>query len=342
MTVGPESAGADPGPVCYARGNSTPTVTDANLALGYLNPQYLVGGALPIDRDRTMKAIEESLAKPLGMTIEEAAFGVHAIANATMSRALRAVSSERGRDPRLFALMAFGGNGGVHGCSLAASMEMSTVLIPPAAGVFSALGLLFPETQHHYVRTFKRELAGLSTQRLDQAFSAIEQEARLELAGEGYEDRIGLARWVDMRYGGENSELTVEMEPGATIDSLGYLFHAAHERTYGYRSEEEIVEIVNVRVVATGLSDTPRVPESLTVSDPSTSGAEALGRETNREVYFGPDQGWHPTRVISRAEVSGVGIAGPLIVEDYDATTVVPPGAVIKREQWDVLSIQLH
>ena len=335
LSVGPESAGADPGPVCYGRGNSTPTVTDANLALGYLNPNALVGGDLPIDRNLAHEAIDAQLAGPLGISAAEAAYGVHAIANAAMGRALRAVSSERGRDPREFALIAFGGNGGVHAHSLAASMEMTRIVIPPAAGVFSALGLLFPETQHHYIRTFKRAVSDIGPEEIEAHFATLEAEAHEELAAEGYAERIRIDRLADMRYAGENSELTVDAPADQALALLAETFHRAHERTYGYRSDEEVVETVNLRLVATGHGDTPRVPQTLVTTELDTPPAPA------REVYFGPEHGWVHTEIVRRRDIPREGTVGPLIIEDYDATIVVPPAARTTREAWELIAIEL-
>ena len=337
LTVGPESAGAEPGPVCYGRGNETPTVTDANLALGYLNPAYLVGGALALDRDRALVAIEEKLARPLGLSVEETAYGVHTVANAAMSRALRSVSSERGRDPRDFALVAFGGNGGVHAASLAELMGMTEIVIPPVAGVYSALGLLFPETQHHYVRTFKQALDATDRAHLESGFAGLEAEGRAALAEEGYADRTRLERLVDMRYAGENSELTVPAPTGIDSPGLAEAFHRAHDRTYGYRSEEETVELINVRVIATGLSESNRVPDELR----SAVTADVVRELEPREVYFGSEHDWLKTPVVERDGLDRDPRAGPLIVEDYAATTVVPPCATIRRGDWDVLRIDL-
>ena len=335
LTVGPESAGADPGPVCYGKGNTTTTVTDANLALGYLNPNALVGGGLAIDRTLPLEVIERDLAGPLGVSMADAAYGVHAIANAAMSRALRAVSSERGRDPRQFTLIAFGGNGGVHAHSLAASMDMTRIVVPPAAGVFSALGLLFPETQHHYVRTFKRAVSDVDFGELDGVFSGLESDAAQALASEGYTRRISLERYADMRYAGENSELTVDAPPKHSLATLVESFHAAHERTYGYRSDEETVETVNLRLVATGHGDAPRVPRTLSMADMSAKPPPP------REVYFGPELGWVRTEIVRRSDVPRDGADGPLVIEDYDATIVVPPGARASREAWELIAIKL-
>ena len=339
LRVGPESAGADPGPVCYDQGGVTPTVTDANVILGFVNPDFLVGGDLTLNREKAAVAVEEQVARPLGVSLEEAAYGIHIVANATMARALRAVSSERGRDPRGFALMAFGGNGPVHVATLARSLDITRILVPPASGVFSALGLLFPATEHHYVQTFKRSLGELDLDETLSRFAALEDGGRAALSSEGYAAGQMAFEWsVDMRYQGENSELTVAApREGDFTGTIDRAFADAHERTYGYNSDDEIVEIVNIRVLARGLSEESRVPDELRVQvgrDPGASGRQ-------RRAYFGRDQGWHETPVMSRQDVPATGMDGPLIIEEYDSTTVVPPGCRVRLGAWDILEMDV-
>ncbi|MDP6689484.1 MAG: hydantoinase/oxoprolinase family protein [Alphaproteobacteria bacterium] len=335
ISVGPESAGADPGPVCYGLGNDIPTVTDANVLLGYLNPRHLVGGGLSLDKEKAAAALREKMAAPLGMSIEAVAHGAHTVADATMARALRAVSSDRGRDPRDFALIAFGGNGPVHAASLCDSLEIKRILIPPVGGVFSALGLLFPATEHHYVQTFRRSVESCDLGELEAAFKAKEADGQAALAAEGYgPENVRCQRFVDLRYRGENSELSVAYpDCSDLLAALRQAFDDAHEKTYGYHSAEESVEIVNLRLVATGVSESGRVPKQLSLADQHSVGSGP----GEREAYFGPDAGWLATPVLGRGDIDGNGRAGPLIVEEYDCTTVVPPGWRIHREDWDVL-----
>ena len=375
LKVGPESAGADPGPVCYGLGNEVPTVTDANVVLGFLNPEYLIGGELKIDAAAARAAIQTRIATPLGLSVEDAAWGIHLVADATMVRALRAVSSERGRDPRAFSLMAFGGNGGVHGVSLAASMDIDRVLIPPVAGVFSALGLLFPESQRHLSRTFKRAVATAQQADLIATFDELERSARRALERDGYVGTaVRIERRADLRYAGENSELSVPADAHAHAGGGGHaagdsgahgdghsdghasgdpamgaaapsaqvarladiaeLFHDEHERTYGYQSREETVELVNLRMIATGLATAARVPHQLSVVR-----ADTWHGERRRRVYFGADTGWLEARIYSRRGISDNGLCGPVVIEDYDSTTVVPPGYRCRRGEWDLLVI---
>ncbi|MDP6705667.1 MAG: hydantoinase/oxoprolinase family protein [Alphaproteobacteria bacterium] len=339
LAVGPESAGAVPGPICYRQGGTVPTVTDANVVLGFVNPDYLVGGELALDAGGAAVAIEEQIAKPLGVSVDEAAFGIHRVANATMARALRSVSSERGRDPRRFALMAFGGNGPVHAATLARSLDITTILVPPTAGVFSALGLLFPATEHHYVRTFKREVAELRVAEVEAAYGGLEADGRHELAGEGYgEAAMEFERFADLRYRGENTELTVPAGGGnGLVDDMVAAFGAEHERTYGYQSDDEVVELVNLRLIARGLSEEKRVPDALEVT--TQAGAD-MARQP-RSVYFGPEHGRMETEVVDREAISPEWRAGPLIIEEYDSTTVVPPDCRIRRVDWQVLEIDV-
>ncbi|MSP90072.1 MAG: hydantoinase/oxoprolinase family protein [Alphaproteobacteria bacterium] len=337
LTVGPDSAGAVPGPACYNRGGTKPTVTDANVILGFINPSGLVGGGLPIRRDLAVRALDEPVARPLGLSIEEAAWGVHRVANAAMTRALRAVSTERGLDPRDFAILAFGGNGPVHAATLARLLEIKRILVPPVPGLFSALGMLFPDVEHHYVRTFKRNLDGLDATALETQFRTVEAEGRAALTGEGFAHSAQrFERQVDLRYTGANSELTVPFPAeGDPILLLRQLFGAAHERQYGYRSDEEAVETMNLRVIARGVDAAGHVPERLSVR------AETWASTGARQVYFGPETGLLSTPICNRAELGPAWRAGPLLVEEFDSTTVVPPDGRARRIAWDTIEIEL-
>ncbi|MFQ6110737.1 MAG: hydantoinase/oxoprolinase family protein [Nitrospinota bacterium] len=327
LHVGPESAGADPGPACYGRGGEVPTVTDANVLLGFLNPEYLLAGELPIKRDLSERAISERIARPLGMTPLEAAWGIHRIANASMNRAIRAVSVERGRDPRDFSLFAFGGNGPLHAAGIAEVMGIEEVIVPPAAGLLSSLGLLFSRVEHFYVRTYLRPVSKVAPDHLNNVMEEMEERALAELREEGYEGpQVALLRAVDLRYRKQIFELTLPLPEGElTRESLTALeqgFHEEHRRTYGYCSEGEDVEIVNLRMTGRGIPPKPRIPPALRLAGVvGGGGASAKGE---REVFFGPDRGFLKTPVIMRAELSAPR-EGPLIVEEYDSTILVPP-----------------
>ena len=215
LRVGPQSAGAAPGPACYRRGGALPTVTDANVALGYLNPGYLVGGELEIDGELANRVLSDEIARPLGLDLESAALGVHTVINSTMVRAVRAVSSEIGRDPKEFVLFAFGGSGPVHSATLAREADIPHVVVPPAPGVFSALGLLFSAVEHQYVHTFWRDLESVDVATLAGHFAHLEREARDTLRDEGFGNaQVVVQRFVDLRYPGQTSDITIEVPDG--------------------------------------------------------------------------------------------------------------------------------
>jgi N-methylhydantoinase A len=329
--VGPRSAGAVPGPVCYRAGGTQPTLTDANLLLGYLNQDALLGGTLAIDRDYARQVFESAIAAPLGLGVDEAAYGVHRIGAANMVRVVRAVSSERGRDPRGFGLVAFGGNGPVHAALVAAELSMRRVIVPPAPGLFSAFGLLGAELTHHFSRTVLRPTHAVRPDDLEHAFGELEQAARTTLAAEGFSDgACHLQRSVDARYVGQSFELRLPLEADPFTEqrlrAVEARFGAEHQRTYGHRADDDPIELVNLRVAATGRGDSPRsVTAAYTLS-------ESNGTATSRPAYFGPQHGWLETPIIARSELDSTPRRGPLIVEEYDATTIVPPGCAAWRD----------
>jgi N-methylhydantoinase A len=338
LKVGPESAGASPGPVCYGRGGTLATVTDANVVLGFINTKALAGGGLAIRRDLAVAAIESQIARPLGVSVEAAAWGIHRVADATMARALRAVSTERGRDPRDLSMLAFGGNGPVHAATLARLLDIRRLLVPPAPGLFSALGMLFPEIEHHFVRTHKRRLDTLDVAELQRAFGVLVAEGAAALHDEGFpatEQRF--ERLVDVRYAGANSELTLVLPADADpIPALRTAFETAHVQHYGYQSDEEVIETMNVRVIARASNASMKVPERLSLSHDRVSAGGS------RPVHFGPDFGTLDTPIVSRPELGPAWRAGPLLVEEFDSTTVVPPDGRVRRVAWDTIEIELE
>ena len=337
MRVGPDSAGAVPGPACYGRGGLLPTVTDANVILGFINPKALAGGGLPIRRDLGEEALRIEVANPMGLSLEDAAWGVHRVANATMARALRAVSTERGRDPRDHYMLAFGGNGPVHAATLARLLEIKNILVPPVPGLFSALGMLFPEMEHHYVRTCKQRLDQLDHVVLQSIFSRLEAEGAAALISEGFMPSVHcFERLVDLRYAGANSELTLRFTENTTDSQLRELFSVMHEQQYGYRSDGEVIETMNVRVIARASTGASKVPESISLGDdqPITGGA--------RSVYFGPEFGTVTTPICTRSNLDSQWRSGPLLVEEFDSTTVVPPDGRARRIAWDTIEIELE
>jgi N-methylhydantoinase A len=337
LRVGPQSAGANPGPACYNQGGEAPTLTDANVVLGYLNPYALAGGTISLEASRARQALETHIAHPLGMDVVEAAWAIHRLADASMVRALRAVSTERGRDPRQFALFAFGGKGPVHALGIAEALHITRVVVPPAPGLFSSLALLFSDVEHHFIQSYFHPAGEIDPARLEPILARLEEQGRSTLEAEGYTGtRAHVERYADMRYAGQNSELTIALEPGpltpAWLACLQEAFAAEHDKTYGYRSDREPVQLMSLRLVARGLSATARVPERLEVA--AAPIASHVPRSAARRAYFGPQRGWIETPLMERSALSGGGEAGPLIVEEYDATMVVPPGWRASLDSW--------
>lgn len=345
LQIGPRSAGAVPGPVCYARGGEEPTVTDANLVLGYLNPRFLVGGELPLDAEAARRAVREQVAEPLGLGLEEAAHGIHLVANASMIRAVRAVSSQRGRDPRGYALFAFGGNGPVHAIGVARALDMVRVVVPMAPGLFSAFGLLFAEVEHHDVRTYFRRTRAFELDELNALLAELERDARATLAAEGYPpERVAVRRQADLRYVGQSFELTVPLEAGAVdaaaVERLREAFAAEHEQTYGHRGgPDDPIDLVNLRLIATGVPERPRVPSDAQLRA-AGRGPRGERGPVSRPAYF-PPLGLVETPVIDRLDLGPEARSGPLIVEEYDATTVVPPGCGARLDEWGNILIEV-
>jgi N-methylhydantoinase A len=334
LQVGPESAGASPGPVCYDKGGATPTVTDANLLLGYINPAYLVGGALKLNPEKARRVFDERIAKPLRMPIEQAAHGAHLIAASNMIRAIKAVSTERGRDPREFALFAFGGNGPVFACGMAAALGMKRIVVPPSAGLFSSFGLLYADVEHHYSRTFRRLLRKSDPREIERAWDALAKQALDQLAAEGFiSERARIRRSAALHYHGQTYELTVPL-PEGPID-FAYLEEAygrEHEKTYGHRAgAEEPVELVSIQVVGQGLREGSNVPERVRASRAEPKPPPP------RPAYFGS---WIETPVMRRSDLAKPR-SGPLIVEEYDATCVIPPGAKAELDAGGNIIIEL-
>jgi len=304
LRVGPSSAGADPGPAAYGAGGTEPTVTDAHLWLGYLADGAELGGEVILKRELAEVALS-GVAERIGMPVTDTALGVVAVANAEMVRALRVISVERGLDPRDFALVAFGGAGPVHACALAEELGITRVLIPRASGVLSALGLAISDLQRDYVRPFLG-VAGGEAAELEAAFSLMESQARADLTGPFFRRR------ADLRYRGQSFELTVEADD---LGELAVRFHAAHERRYGYRMDDETVELVSVRLVATVPGTRPELRET------PTHHAEEVGC---RRANF--DGRWTPVPVLDRTRMgTGSKVEGPAIVEFPEATCVVRP-----------------
>ena len=343
LKVGPDSAGADPGPACYDRGGVLPTVTDANLVLGRLTTG-LAGGGIELNRDKACAAIA-GIASALGLDLIAAADGILRIAIENMAAGIRTVSVKRGRDPRDYALVAFGGAGPLHACYLADWLGMRRVLIPPNPGVTSAYGLLLTDVRIDLVHTdVQREdrwdLAHLSTQ-----VAALEERVRERLAQEGFSgDGMQFQHFVDLRYGGQAYEIRVPLPLadsgfGARLAVALAAFHASHKDQYGYSYQgRELVELVNVGVTGLGLLQRPLLPPAIVGG---TEPGAAL--RATVEVFFPQSKGNMRCPVYVRARLTaGNEIAGPAIVEQYDSTTVINPGWHARLDEWGTLVVSKH
>jgi len=322
LRVGPHSAGADPGPAGYGAGGTLPTVTDADLVLGYLDRESLLGGALIVDIAAAERAIDQAVARPLGLSVADAAARIAEIVNANMAEALRIVSIERGHDARAFSLIAFGGAGPVHAAALAEELQIPEVIIPPVPGAFSALGLVASDLKRDYVRTLYADLGTVDPARVAAAFAAMEASGQEMLdKARVPPERRALPRQADLRYRRQAYELTIPVADGpVTRDSLNAAmaaFHAKHELTYGHANRNEPVQLVNLRLTAVG-----RLP-SLLLAQP---GDAEVARSRKRNVWF-PSTGFVTTPVHWRPGLTaGAVVTGPAIVEAVDSTAVVPPG----------------
>ena len=335
LQVGPRSAGASPGPVCYDLGGEQPTLADALVVLGYINPEYLVGGEMRLNVEKSRQAMRERVADPLGANLLEVAYGAYVVAGVTMMRAVKAVSTYRGRDPRDFALFAFGGGGPVLATEVAKQLRMSRVVVPPSPGLFSAFGLLFSNTEHEYVRTLFRRTGDVSAREVEDVFGTLEEQARSALADDGYvAEQMTIMRQADLRYSGQAYELTIAVGSGVfeEVADLVETFGAEHLRTYGHRADDEPVDLVNLRVIGRAEPPGPRT------IDPAAAvaghGRGPAGGPVVRKAYFGAADGVIETPVIARKDLSGGPLEGPLVIEEYDATTVVPPGWTATLDAW--------
>ena len=323
MRVGPRSAGAEPGPVCYGHGGTEPTVTDCNLVLGYLDPQAKLAGRLAIRTEDARAAIAEQLAEPLGLDVEAAASGVIDVVNNSMAEALRIVSVERGHDAREFSLLAFGGAGPMHATELADALGIREVIVPPIPGGFSALGLVATDLKRDYVKTLYTALADAKPASLGAVYEAMEESAREMLRAAAIpESQWVLERGADLRYSRQAYELTVPARSGPvtvdTLDDMAAKFHEKHRITYGHANPDEAVQLVNLRLTAIGKL------EGLDLRHVGSDGVEGL--KGSRPVWF-RRTGRVDCAIYNRDGIAaGDRIAAPAVIEALDATIVVPPG----------------
>jgi N-methylhydantoinase A/oxoprolinase/acetone carboxylase beta subunit len=326
--VGPRSAGADPGPACYGRGGTLPTITDAHVVLGRIDPARFLGGEMPLDRELAVAAVQ-SLADSLGIDLLEAAEGIVRIANSGMARAIRSRTIEKGHDPREFALVAFGGAGPLHAAELAELLEVPEVLVPPYPGITSAIGLLASDLKYDQMRTVFMVEGAVDVERLNRELGELEAELRMQLLEDGIpEEEIVVSRSLDCRYVGQGYELRVPLGADGYAASALDEFHSLHEQEYGHAFRDPI-EIVNLRVTAIGRR--PTLGGALAVSGGSLDEA-LLG---DGEGVFRQNGSLVPTRTahLDRAKLPiDEPIAGPAVIFQRDTTTVVPPGWTAQAE----------
>jgi N-methylhydantoinase A len=339
LLVGPESAGADPGPACYGRGGTAPTVTDANLVLGRLAPAGLLGGRMALDPALARDAIAR-LGREVGLSLEETARGIVRVVDANMSRALRLVTVRRGVDPTGLALLAFGGAGPLHAGALARDLGIPTVLVPPRPGILCALGLLAEDLRADAVRTWVGRLRPEALAGLEHGFRDLEAEAAAWLDRERVPpDRRRLSRWLDLRYEGQNYELLVsvpdEVWRDRSVAPLARRFLEAHEETYGFAAEDEPIQVVNLRLVARGIPQPPEIPRQEPVGP--DAGPALAGR---RVVDFAEAGGPLNCPVYARAQLAaGNRLQGPAVVEQFDSTTLLLPGQDALVDELGVLVV---
>ena len=331
LNVGPQSAGADPGPACYGRGGTRPTVTDADVVCGYLNPGYFLGGSQTLDVAASRKALQEHVAGPLKMDVLEAAVGIQRIVDMRMADEVRVFAAKRGVDLSAFTLLPFGGAGAVHAAAVAEELGMRRILVPPRPGAFSALGLLCTDVVHDYIRSELRPLADVTPKHAEEIFSQLEAKARDELKAEGMDPAsAAFLRELDLRYTGQGYELRTSLDglftdrlTAASLGAARERFDERHAQIHGHAAKERPVEVVSYRLRVR--VDVPKYQprQEATPGAPPPSDAAAKG---TRKVHFGGKAAVDAT-LYERAQL-GVGamVIGPAIVEQFDATTVIPAG----------------
>ena len=349
LRVGPRSAGAVPGPACYGRGGTQPTLTDANVVLGFIRPGRLADGEVSVDPETARRVIHDQIASPMGIDLLAAAEGIHRIANARTMRALRAVSTERGRDPRDFVLLAFGGSGPIHAAGLGRELRVPRALVPPLPGLFSALGLLFSSVEHHDVRSCQLAAETLTPESLQVLRDEMQTAMLAQFAREGFApEHISLQCSADARFQGQASEIRIllEMQAGAsgddrerltdgTVKALQMAFMSEHMRSYGHADAETPVEVVALRLI--GKAATSGRPPAL-VEPAALSAAPSA---SSRRAYFGAQWGLVDTPIITRRSIQGTQ-CGPLLIDEYDSTIVVPPGTQVRIDDYNNLEMSLE
>jgi N-methylhydantoinase A len=338
LKVGPRSAGAEPGPACYGLGGNEATFTDAMVELGYLNPIHLAGGRVRLRADLAHRAIAERVATPMGITPVAAAWGAYAVCAASMTRAVKAVSTYRGRDPREFVLMAFGGNGGIAAVEIARALRMPRVIVPPSPGVFSAFGLLCSDIEYVASRTVFRRLNEVNIRNIQAVLDEIEAQVRASLIADGVAANAMIVNHAaELRYCGQAYELAVPINAAALdLTAIAAAFDAEHTRTYGHASPGAPTDLVSLKAIGRALTGADASIMSRAVEAHLEADAQPP-----RRTYFGPNIGFSETPVITRRDLAAGSRGGPLIIEEYDATCVVPPDAIASLDVHGNIDIQI-
>jgi N-methylhydantoinase A len=328
LKVGPASAGSDPGPACYRLGGQDPAVTDANLILGYLNKDYFLGGEMEVDAKLSESAVDRKIAGPLGFSIPEAAYGIFRIINQNMADAAKVVSVQKGHDPREFALVSAGGACSIHACKIAEELGANTIIVPRAASVFCALGMLESDIRLDNVKTYNALIPGINLNDFNSVIAEVEQKALRELLQEGVEpERATLFRHLDMRYVGQHHEVTVDIPSGCRIEGvhvseIARAFHGVHEKLYTYSTPENPLEVMSLRVTAVGSVD------KVVMAETAASGTVlSTAFKNRRKAYFPEMGGFVDVPVYDRNKLTeGHEFEGPAIVEERITTVIVHPG----------------
>jgi N-methylhydantoinase A/oxoprolinase/acetone carboxylase beta subunit len=334
LRVGPQSAGADPGPACYGRGD-LPAVTDANLCLGRLDPEFFLGGKMRVFPERSEAAVAK-LGLAIGKSATETALGIVAIANANMEKAIRVISVERGIDPRAFALLSFGGAGGMHAVEMAAHLGLATVIVPRNAGVLSAFGLLMSDPVKDYTRSLMRTDGQIAPPRLEAEFRLLEERSRRDMLEDGFALKdVVLERSLDCRYLGQSYEIEVPYRKARTLQqSFLESFHRRHKRLYSYRHDRRPVEIVNVRIKAVAV--TPKLP---LVRDCRTASLDPKALVRRQKIHAGRAR--RDGAVYDRSRLRpGNAVSGPALIIDPESTTFLPPGYAARVDAYHNLVIR--
>jgi N-methylhydantoinase A len=302
-----------------------------------MNPRAIAGGTVAIDRQQAIRAIELELCPRLKLSVQETAYGIYQVANAAMMRAIRAVTTERGRDPREYALIAFGGAGPIHAADLAADLGMKRVYVPLFPGLFSALGLIMADLRYDYVQSIPGRLDAINVAELLEKYDALSRRVHDEVSREAIDPgTLKLERFLDLRYLRQMSEITIALSsglaPAALIPALAESFHREHERRYGYRRHDETIAVVNLRLKALAPAGSVTFAQ-LAEAFMRSSGGSGLNKET-RPAYFGPKIGTRGTRILPRTGLIGNSLEGPVVFEEFDTTVVVPPGWTASLDQY--------